>query len=144
MAEIIVRQAKLFMISALYGMALGVWYDFFRAVRKKISHRNHVVHLEDIVFCVSAAAGLFLLFQICNQGSIRFYVLLGLFAGAMLYFAAGSPLVEKGMGVIVGSILFLLQKTGKLIKAPVKIIVNSLLNTLKKTIRTVKIVRSRK
>lgn len=144
MAEIIIQQAELFVISALYGAALGIWYDFFRAVRKKVFHSNRLVHLEDIVFCVSAAAGLFLLFQICNQGRIRFYVLLGLFAGAMLYFVTGSALVEKGMERIVGSALFLLRKLGKLICLPVKIIVNSLLKTLKKTIRTVKIVRSRK
>lgn len=144
MAEIIIQQAKLFVISALYGAALGVWYDFFRAIRKKVTHRNRLVHLEDVIFCISAAAGLFLLFQICNQGRIRFYVLLGLFAGAMLYFMIASALVEKGMALAVGSIVFLLQNAVNLIKIPVKIIVNSLLKTLKKTIRTVKIVRSRK
>ena len=97
MAEMIVQQWRLFMISALYGAVLGVWYDFFRAVRRKISHKDRTVHLEDVIFSLTAAAGLFLLFQICSRGEIRFYVLAGLFAGALLYFFLLSPLVEKGM-----------------------------------------------
>ena len=52
MAEIIVQQSSLFLISMLYGVILGVWYDFFRAVRKKVSHRNRTVHMEDVVFCL--------------------------------------------------------------------------------------------
>ena len=66
MAEMIVQQWRLFMISALYGVVLGVWYDFFRAVRRKISHKDRTVHLEDVIFSLTAAAGLFLLFQILS------------------------------------------------------------------------------
>ena len=113
MAEIIVQQSSLFLISVLYGVILGLWYDFFRAVRRKISHRNRTVHMEDIVFCLSAAAGLFLLFQIYNQGSIRFYVLLGLFAGAMGYFFLLSALMGKGMELLVGAAVFFLKKAAK-------------------------------
>ena len=144
MAEIIVQQSSLFLISVLYGVILGLWYDFFWAVRRKISHRNRTVHMEDIVFCLSAAAGLFLLFQIYNQGSIRFYVLLGLFAGAMGYFFLLSALMEKGMELLVGAAVFFLKKAAAALFFPGKIIVNSLLKTLKKVRRTVKIVRSRK
>ena len=100
--------------------------------------------MEDIVFCLSAAAGLFLLFQIYNQGSIRFYVLLGLFAGAMGYFFLLSALMEKGMELLVGAAVFFLKKAAAALFFPGKIIVNSLLKTLKKVRRTVKIVRSRK
>lgn len=102
MAEIIVQQSSLFLISMLYGVILGVWYDFFRAVRKKVSHRNRTVHMEDVVFCLSAAAGLFLLFQIYNQGRIRFYVLLGLFAGAVAYFFCAECAGGKNNGADSG------------------------------------------
>lgn len=144
MAEIIVQQSSLFLISMLYGVILGVWYDFFRAVRKKVSHRNRTVHMEDVVFCLSAAAGLFLLFQIYNQGRIRFYVLLGLFAGAVAYFFVLSVPVEKIMELIVGAATFLLGKAAGILFLPVKIIVNSISKRLKKLVRTVRIVRSRK
>lgn len=144
MAEMIVQQWRLFMISALYGAALGVWYDFFRAVRRKISHKDRTVHLEDVIFSLTAAAGLFLLFQICSRGEIRFYVLAGLFAGALLYFFLLSPLVEKGMEFLVGAAVFLLLAASRTLVFPIKFIVKSLLKTLKKLRRTVKIVRNRK
>ena len=144
MAEIITQQAELFFISALYGVLLGIWYDFFRAIRKKISHKNRTVHLEDIIFCISAAAGLFLLFQIYNQGSVRFYVLFGLAAGAALYFFGLGIPVEKAMEFFVGAVVRLLRTAVSFLLFPAKIIVNSLLKTLKKIKRTVKIVRSSK
>ena len=144
MAELIVQQWRLFMISALYGAVLGVWYDFFRAVRRKISHKDRTVHLEDVIFSLTAAAGLFLLFQICSRGEIRFYVLAGLFAGALLYFFLLSPLVEKGMEFLVGAAVFLLLVASRTLVFPIKFIVKSLLKTLKKLRRTVKIVRNRK
>ena len=88
MAEIIVEQARLFLVSMIYGILLGVWYEVFRTVRKEIVHGEKMVHLEDVIFCFSAAAGLFLLFQIYNQGRIRFYVLTGIFVGNTGFFAA--------------------------------------------------------
>ncbi len=144
MAAIILEQARLFLVSVLYGIVLGIWYEVFRSIRKEVVHREGMVHLEDAVFCFSAAAGLFLLFQIYNQGSIRFYVLTGIFVGNVGYFFLLSGLVGKILRGCVGACFRLSRKTGGFIGRPVKIIVNYLVKTLKKTIRTVKIMKSRK
>ena len=52
--------------------------------------------------------------------------------------------MEKGMELLVGAAVFFLKKAAAALFFPGKIIVNSLLKTLKKVRRTVKIVRSRK
>lgn len=72
-AEEIIRQLQLFSLSGVYGVLLGIWYEFFRILRKTFVHKNRIVHLEDIIFCLTAAIGLFILFQVYNQGMIRFY-----------------------------------------------------------------------
>lgn len=144
MAEIITEQSGLFIISMLYGCFLGVWYDFFRVLRKKIAHKTRFVHLEDVVFCFSAAAGLFVLFQVYNQGRIRFYVLLGLEFGALCYFFLLERIVEKIISLLIELVCIGLSIPGKCIGYPAKLIVKSILNVLKKTWRTVRIVKSRK
>ena len=144
MAEIILQHSRLFLISFIYGMILGFWYDIFRAIRKSVEHRNKVVHMEDILFCFSGAIGLFLLFQICNQGRIRFYVLLGMEAGLLLYFFLLSSVVGRGIYLIIGLLFRILKLLGKGISRPVKLIVKSLSKSLKNTMRTVRIIKSRK
>lgn len=144
MAEIILQQSRLFLISFVYGVILGVWYDIFRAIRKSVEHRNKVVHMEDVLFCFSGAVGLFLLFQICNQGRIRFYVLLGMEVGLVAYFFVLSPVAEKGIRLMIGLFLRILKLLGKGISRPCKLIVKSLSKSLKNTIRTVRIIKSRK
>ena len=58
-AEEIIRQLQLFSLSGAYGVLLGIWYEFFRILRKTFVHKNRIVHLEDIIFCLTAAIGLF-------------------------------------------------------------------------------------
>lgn len=144
MAEIIVEQARLFLVSMIYGILLGVWYEVFRTVRKEIVHGEKMVHLEDVIFCFSAAAGLFLLFQIYNQGRIRFYVLTGIFVGNTGYFLLLSDMAGKILRGGLRLILYVGRGIGDFFIRPVKIIVNSLIKRLKKTVRTVKIMKSRK
>lgn len=144
MAKLIVQQSQLFLISMFYGGILGIWYDFFRAIRKQISHKNKMVHMEDIIFCISAAAGLFLLFQVYNQGKIRNYILIGVFVGALIYFFLLSKFVGKGMQILIKIILKFLKIVSGGIFLPVKIVVNSLVKSLKKIYRTVKIIKSKK
>ena len=57
-ADIIIKQIHLFFISGLYGILLGLWYEFFRTLRKNFVHKNKMVHLEDVIFCFTAAIGL--------------------------------------------------------------------------------------
>ena len=52
--------------------------------------------------------------------------------------------MEKIMELIVGAAAFLLGKAAGILFLPVKIIVNSISKRLKKLVRTVRIVRSRK
>lgn len=143
MSELIIGQACLFLVSLLYGGVLGLWYDFFRAVRKRVIHENRMVHVEDVIFCFTAAGGLFLLFQIYNQGSVRFYVLLGTFVGTMLYFLLFSYFTERIFGFLLEGLLMCIR-IFHLFIIPLKLIVNSSLKSLKKKVRTARIIKSRK
>lgn len=143
-ADIIIRQIHLFLISGLYGIVLGAWYEFFRTLRKNFVHKNRMVHLEDVIFCFTAAIGLFVLFQIYNQGMVRFYCLLGLECGAVFYFLILSEMTGKLFSVIVKIISKIVKVIGKIILFPGKVIVKNTGKILKNMRRTVRIIRRNK
>lgn len=41
-AEEIIRQLQLFSLSGAYGVLLGIWYEFFRILRKTFVHKNRI------------------------------------------------------------------------------------------------------
>ena len=44
-ADIIIKQIHLFFISGLYGILLGLWYEFFRTFRINFLPKNKLVYL---------------------------------------------------------------------------------------------------
>lgn len=140
-ADMITKQMTLFLISAFYGIALGIWYEFFRAFRKNFVHKNRMVHFEDIIYCLTAAIGLFVLFQVYNQGSIRFYCLLGVESGAFLYFMILSAWVGKGLFSFIKISSKIVKKTGSIVFFPLKRMGKSIREILKNMQRTVKIIK---
>ena len=143
-AEIIMKQLHLFLISGLYGILLGIWYEFFRTLRKNFVHKNRMVHLEDIIFCLTAAAGLFILFQVFNQGMIRFYCLVGLECGTLLYFFLLSKWTGKVLLYFVKFISNIIKILSTIFLFPVKLIVKNTGKILKNMQRTIKIIKEHK
>ena len=133
-ADIIIKQIHLFFISGLYGILLGLWYEFFRTLRKNFVHKNKMVHLEDVIFCFTAAIGLF----------IRFYCLVGLECGAVFYFLVLSEVIGKLFSVFIKIISKIVKITGGIILFPGKVIVKNTGKMLKNMRRTVKIIRRNK
>lgn len=143
-AKIITEQLSLFWISIIYGMILGVWYEFFRTLRKVFAHRNRMVHIEDIIFCITAALGLFTLFQIYNQGIVRFYCLVGIECGILFYFFVCSEWTGKLFCFFINISSNIIKKVGKIALFPVKLIIKNTGKILKNMIRTIKIIRKHK
>lgn len=143
-AEMITSQIHLFWISVIYGILLGVWYEFFRALRKTFVHKDRIVHLEDIIFCFTAAIGLFALFQIYNQGMVRFYCLVGMECGILFYFFVCSKWTGKAFCWFVKILGKIIKKVGNVVFFPLKLIVKNVGKMLKNMRRTIKIIKKHK
>lgn len=143
-AGMITSQIYLFWVSAVYGILLGLWYEFFRALRQNFIHKDRIVHLEDIIFCVTAAIGLFALFQIYNQGMVRFYCLVGMECGVLFYFFICSKWTGKGINLFVNIFSKIIKKAGNILFFPIKLIVKNAGKMLKNMRRTIKIIKKHK
>lgn len=72
-------------IFILSGIIIGVFFDFFRILRRSFKTSDIITYIEDILFWI--ITGLFLLFVLfkINDGQIRFYNIIGITIGVILY-----------------------------------------------------------
>jgi len=88
-------QGMLFLQMALVGALVCVFFDTTRALRRVFRHHSFWVQVEDLLFW--AVTTLAILYFILNHagGELRFFYLLGMGLGAVLYFATASPWVMR-------------------------------------------------
>lgn len=70
----------------LMGAGMVAIYDILRVLRRMFPHGIIWISLEDFFYWLVSASWFFLRVGKLNNGIIRFYVILGLIAGAFLYY----------------------------------------------------------
>ncbi|MCL2199571.1 MAG: spore cortex biosynthesis protein YabQ [Defluviitaleaceae bacterium] len=96
-------QAWLFLSTVLAGAVIGMFYDFFRILRRVATRFNTawLVQLEDFLFWIIVTLGMFYFMLNQSFGEIRFFSILGTGIGMVLYFATLSRFfVQAGVAVI--------------------------------------------
>ena len=103
----------------LIGVFLAASYDVLRILRGIIPHGTFLINLEDLIYWIMASVFFFL--QLCrdNNGIIRFFILLGLVAGAGIYERLISRHLMKWLTKFIHSIKKQLKKAFK--KATMKL-----------------------
>lgn len=91
------EQTLIFLQAAALGIGVGLLYDIFRVIRT-VFHAGFIfTSLTDILFSVFTVISVFLFIVVAANGIVRFYIPLGLFFGAMLYFFSVSPFVMSSV-----------------------------------------------
>lgn len=111
------NQAYLFLVFTLTGIAIGLLFDFFRALRKSIKTVDFVTYIEDILFWT--LTGILILYNIWyfNNGEIRIYMFLGIIMGILIYSLILSSIFTK-------VITFILKKIFTILELPFKTIIS--------------------
>ncbi len=95
MSQVIAGQVLFVLRSLCYGMLLMAGYDLLRLFRWMFSHTKIGIWIEDILYWCLAALPTFKMFFDYNEGIIRWYGLLGLLTGAVLYETGISKPLRK-------------------------------------------------
>jgi len=106
-------QTYAFLMTILAGAVVGLLFDLYRVLRAACHPRQWVTALTDIVFWIAVTPIVFAMLLAGNWGELRYYVLIGLGVGLLLYFQTLSSLVIwafagalRGFGRLLGSVLF--------------------------------------
>ena len=88
----IFSQGQIFIIFLIIGITIGVLFDCFRASRKEFKTSDFITFIEDILFTVISGFLFINNLIIINNGEIRFYIIMSLFFGLIIYFFTISKL----------------------------------------------------
>ena len=110
---------KEFLIQAFFtGIYITFVYDILRIIRRVIPHGDLAVSLEDIVFWVYCADRVFLLMYYESNGTLRWFAVLGAFAGMYLYRKFAGQFLVKYVSLILRSFLDLLKRVVRFLFRP--------------------------
>jgi spore cortex biosynthesis protein YabQ len=107
------NQGYLFFFAVYGGAVIGLLYDVFRLIRLAVRRNKYVTAILDILFWLSAAAGLFYLMLVSNDGRIRLFSFFGFALGCGIYFSGISPVVKFLCNKIAGVVKIKLKKSHK-------------------------------
>lgn len=79
--------------AAAAGLAMGIYYDFFRILRRIKRFDRFSVAIQDIFFWISAAIGLFFICIRLNNGFIRIYFVVFSLGGWGIYYLTVGKLI---------------------------------------------------
>ncbi len=85
----------MFLKSVVYGALLLCSYDLIRAFRATWKHKNFLIAVGDLLFWLVWGIFLFSRIYKWNNGILRWYLFVGWFLGALIYYVAMSPMVFK-------------------------------------------------
>lgn len=111
MSRYIQYEAFLFFQSIGIGIILVMGYDVLKAVRAVLPHHPIIISGEDYLYWLSAGLGIFGLVYRYNQGTIRFFLLLGYFLGAVFWYMTGSSIFRKILAGIFSIPVVFVKKT---------------------------------
>lgn len=81
------EEVKLFFLSCLLGMAMGLFYDVFRTARLLIRHSALFTAAEDIAFILIWAVSLSAFASAMTLGMLRGFLVFGSILGFLIYLA---------------------------------------------------------
>ena len=111
----VTNQAYLFCIFIINGIIIGILFDFFRILRKTFKTSDLITYIEDIIFWI--ITGIIIIYSMYkfSDGELRFFMIIGIIIGTILYLVTVSEYVIK-ISVFIINIL------KKVLYFPIKIL----------------------
>lgn len=106
--ESLAQQTYAFLMTILAGGIVGLLFDAYRVMRSILAPKQLATALTDLLYWIVVTPTVFAMLLAGNWGELRFYVLLGLGIGLLLYFQALS-------GAVVWLLMGLVRGTGHVV-----------------------------
>lgn len=104
MKQLIAQQVQFILLMTMSGMSLMAGYDVLRLVRWLFPHGQIGIAVEDIVYWSIVSVPIFYLFLEFHDGIIRWYGLVSVFGGIVLYEYGLSRPVRYKIATFAGRI----------------------------------------
>ena len=151
MSQDIIMEVNFFINSLLIGVVITFAYDWLLILRKCVRHNIALISLEDIIFWIACALGVFYMLYRENNGILRWFAVLAATIGMWVYKKLVSAIFVNIMAAIiiktvkffVKPILFICRKILRLLRKILVYLEIKALFILKKIKKVVKIVKKK-
>ncbi|WP_459170123.1 spore cortex biosynthesis protein YabQ [Natronospora cellulosivora (SeqCode)] len=83
--ELLYEQVRTFLGMSLYGFLAGLLFHIYQYLINKFRLKKYILHIFDFLFIFLLAIFAFIFLLYINEGSFRFYVILAILLGILLY-----------------------------------------------------------
>ena len=135
----IAGEGSLLLISVLFGFALMLVYDIVRIFRHIIRHGTILMAVEDVLYWLFCAIGIFAMLYQENEGLLRWFVLGGVAIGMLVENNFVSPQVVSLFVKMIRIWLKIIKKFLHIFGGPLKKVYLFLRKELKKIRKAIKI-----
>lgn len=118
MSPSIMEEVYFFINSLLMGIMITFVYDLLIIFRKVVRHNHFCISLEDLLFWIACAIGIFAMLYEENNGVPRWFAIAGAAVGMILYKVTVSRLFIKLMTAALTVVLRALGKVVAIIAKP--------------------------
>lgn len=118
-------QLSVILSAVASGMIMGLYYDFFRVIRKITRCGKTIVIFQDLFFWITSAAAVFYQSIILNGGYVRVYFLLTVLLAWSLYFFTVGKITMFMVNIVIGALKYLFSKGYKYIISPTGAVINN-------------------
>lgn len=108
--------------ATLLGILITLLYDGLRILRRVIPHNAFFVSLEDLGFWLYCGSEVFLLMYHENNGTLRWFAVLGALAGMLLYRKLLSPLLVKYITLLLQKLLQVICRVLGVLFRPLRVV----------------------
>lgn len=119
MSQNIINEVTFLLHSFLLGIAITFAYDGFLVLRRLVSHSLFLISLEDMIFWIACAIGVFYMLYEENNGILRWFAVFGAAIGMLVYKKSVSPLVINILTTVIRRIFRLIFGILRFVLRPV-------------------------
>lgn len=146
MSTSILIELDFFLYAALSGIILSAAYDIFRILRRIYAHSCIWIAIEDFIYWIGSALFISYILLKENNGTIRWFFVLGIFLGMLIYNLTLSHYLVQFISGILNKLLTVIIRIFKTLFFPfsffwkkTKFFRKNVKKALKKCWKTIKI-----
>lgn len=120
MSREIVQELTFFTHSVLMGLVITFAYDWIRVLRKLFRHGTLLLSVEDLFFWIACGIGVFYMLYRENDGTLRWFAVLGAAIGMFFYKMIVRDWFINIMSTWIHKIMWLAFRIIQIVLKPIK------------------------
>ncbi len=120
MSREIVQELTFFTHSVLIGLVITFVYDWIRVLRRLFKHGTLLMSVEDLLFWLACGIGVFYMLYRENNGTLRWFAVLGAAVGMFFYKMIVRDVFVNIMSTCLYKIMWFVFRVLQIVLKPVK------------------------